>query len=98
MDLDRRHFLTLCAASTALAGGAGSSAAAAGPISALGIDATHHGVRPGSPDDQSLALQRAIDAAAAAHAPLALPPGNYRAGDLKLGAGTQIVGVRGATR
>jgi uncharacterized secreted repeat protein (TIGR03808 family) len=98
MDLNRRHLLKLAAASTVLAIGAKSSAAAAGPVSALGIDATHHGVRPGSPDDQSLALQRAIDAATTVRAPLALPPGTYRAGDLKLGAGTQIVGVRGSSR
>ncbi|MGP0094414.1 MAG: TIGR03808 family TAT-translocated repetitive protein [Xanthobacteraceae bacterium] len=95
--MDRRHFLKLSATTAAVAAGIGPGAAA-GPISALGIDATHYGVRPGSPDDQSLALQRAVDAATAARTPLALPPGNYRAGDLKLGPGTQIVGVRGATR
>ncbi len=71
---------------------------AAAPISALGLDAAQLGVRPGSPDDQSKALQRAIDQAAAAHAPLALAPGVYRAGDLVLPPGGQIVGVRGATR
>jgi uncharacterized secreted repeat protein (TIGR03808 family) len=97
MDFDRRHFLKLSAACAAVTANIATSAAA-GPISALGIDATHHGIRPGSPDDQSLALQRAINAAATARVPLALPPGSYRAGDLKLGAGTQIVGVRGATR
>jgi len=98
MDFDRRQFLKLSAAASVAVTAGVATPAAAGPISALGIDATHHGVRPGSPDDQSLALQRAIDAATAARAPLALPPGNYRAGDLKLGPGTQIIGVRGATR
>ena len=52
--------------------------------SALGRDATQYGVRPGSPDDQTRALQRAIDEAARAQVPLALPPGVYRTGMLRL--------------
>jgi uncharacterized secreted repeat protein (TIGR03808 family) len=43
-------------------------------------------------------LQRAIDEAARAQAPLALPPGVYRTGMLRLQNGTQLAGVRGATR
>jgi uncharacterized secreted repeat protein (TIGR03808 family) len=74
-------------------------AARAAPLtSALGRDATHFGVRPGSPDDQTKALQRAIDEAARALVPLALPPGIYRTGMLRLQNGTQLVGVRGATK
>ena len=75
-----------------------SRAMAAQPISALGRDATQYGVRPGSPDDQTKILQRAIDEAAHAQAPLALPPGVYRVGTLRLPNGSQLVGVRGATR
>jgi len=97
MDVNRRHLIGLTAA------GAGAiamspPAAAAQPISALGRDATHYGVRPGSPDDQSKILQRAIDETARAQAPLALPPGIYRTGQLRLSNGAQLVGVRGATR
>ena len=55
-------------------------------------------MRAGSPDDQSRALQNAIDQAAGARVPLVLGPGVYRAGDLRLPSGAQIVGVRGATR
>src|SRR5262249_14490056 len=55
-------------------------------------------VRAGSFEDQSRALQDAIDQAAGARVPLVLGPGVYRAGDLKLPSGAQIVGVRGATR
>jgi uncharacterized secreted repeat protein (TIGR03808 family) len=55
-------------------------------------------VRSGSPDDQTRALQRAIDEAARAAVPLALPPGIYRTGALRLANGTQLIGVRGATR
>ena len=93
MPIDRRTLLAGLAAATTP-----SLARAAAPISTLGLDAAQLGVRPGSPDDQTKALQRAIDQAAAAHAPLALAPGVYRAGDLVLPAGTQIVGVRGASR
>src|SRR5205085_10665098 len=57
-----------------------------------------NGVRPGSPDDQTRNLQRAIDEAARAQVPLALPPGVYRTGMLRLQSGTQLVGVRGATK
>ncbi len=77
---------------------AAAKSAGIAPISALGLDATHFGVNPGSPDDQTRALQRAIDRAAAAQAPLVLPPGVYRTGTLTLQNGTQLVGIRGATR
>ncbi len=96
MSVDRRHFLALSAA-TALSGTVASMAHAA-PISALGLDAAQFGLRPGSPDDQSRALQRAVDEAARAQAPLAIAPGVYRVGNIKLPAGAQLRGVRGATR
>jgi uncharacterized secreted repeat protein (TIGR03808 family) len=74
-------------------------AAHAAPLtSALGRDATQYGVRPGSPEDQTRVLQRAIDEAARAQLPLALPPGVYRTGLLRLSSGTQLIGVRGATK
>jgi uncharacterized secreted repeat protein (TIGR03808 family) len=97
MDVSRRHFIEVTAA------GAGAlamspAASAAQPISALGRDATQYGVHPGSADDQTRILQRAIDEAARAQAPLALPPGVYRTGQLRLPNGAQLVGVRGATR
>src|ERR1700722_15626999 len=93
MTINRRTLLAGLAAAAAP-----SLARAAAPISAFGLDAAQFGVHPGSPDDQSRALQRAIDQAAAARAPLALAPGTYRAGDLMLPAGAQIRGIRGATR
>jgi uncharacterized secreted repeat protein (TIGR03808 family) len=43
-------------------------------------------------------LQRAIEETAKTRQPLALPAGVYRAGNLKLPSGAQIMGVRGATR
>jgi uncharacterized secreted repeat protein (TIGR03808 family) len=98
MDVNRRYLLGV-----SLAGVAGAlarpidAARAAQPVSALGRDATQYGVRPGSPDDQTKILQRAIDEAARARTPLALPPGVYRTSMLRLQSGTQLVGVRGAT-
>ena len=91
MDINRRHLI-------AAAGAALATPAAAAPLSRFGLDAAQFGVRPGAPDDQSRALQRAIDQAARSRTPLMLAPGVYRAGDLNLPAGTHIDGVRGATR
>jgi uncharacterized secreted repeat protein (TIGR03808 family) len=99
MDVDRRHFIGASAAGIAGALVMSPGAARAAPLtSVLGRDATQYGVRPGSPDDQTKVLQRAIDEASRAQAPLALPPGVYRTGMLRLQGGTQLVGVRGATR
>jgi uncharacterized secreted repeat protein (TIGR03808 family) len=97
MDVKRRNLIALTA-------GAGTlvvsprAAHATRPISALGRDATQYGARPGSLDDQTRILQRAIDEAARAQAPLALPPGVYRTGQLRLPDAARLVGVHGATR
>ena len=99
MDLNRRHLIGGSAAGIAGALAASPDAARAAPLaSALGRDATQYGVRPGSPDDQTRNLQRAIDETARAAVPLVLPPGVYRTGLLRLSDNTQLVGVRGATR
>jgi uncharacterized secreted repeat protein (TIGR03808 family) len=100
MDLNRRHLLNVSAAGVA----AGALALPSEPViaapltSALGRDVTQYGVRPNSPDDQTKALQRAIDESVRAQMPLAFPPGLYRSGLLRLGGGAQLVGVRGATK
>src|ERR1700726_4784007 len=99
MDVNRRHLIGASAAGVAGALAMSPDAARAAPLtSALGRDATQYGVRPGSPDDQTKILQRAIDDAARAQVPLALPAGVYRTGMLRLQSGSQLVGVRGATR
>ncbi|MBI5264658.1 MAG: TIGR03808 family TAT-translocated repetitive protein [Bradyrhizobium sp.] len=99
MDLNRRHLLGASAAGMAGALAMPTDAARAAPLtSMLGRDATQYGVRPGSPDDQTKTLQRAIDEASRAQTPLALPPGTYRTGLLRLSRGSQLIGVRGATR
>jgi len=99
MDVNRRHLIGASAVGAAGALAMSPDAARAAPLtSALGRDVTQYGVRPGSPDDQTRALQRAIDEAARAQTPLALPPGVYRTGMLRLQNGTQLIGVRGATK
>ena len=99
MDVNRRHLIGASAAGAASALAMMPEAARAAPLtSALGRDAAQYGVRPGSPDDQTRNLQRAIDEAARAQVPLALPPGVYRTGMLRLQSGSQLVGVRGATK
>ena len=99
MDLNRRHLIGASVTGAAGALAMAPDAARAAPLtSTLGRDATQYGVRPGNPEDQTRVLQRAIDEAARAQVPLALPPGVYRCGLLRLSSGTQLVGVRGATR
>ncbi len=97
MTISRRNAIGIAA--TGLAASATPAWTQRAPLtSTLGRDATHYGVRPGSPDDQTRTLQRALDEAARARTPLALPPGVYRSGPLRLPAGAQVIGVRGATR
>jgi uncharacterized secreted repeat protein (TIGR03808 family) len=101
MTLDRRTFLSAFAPAVVPMGNTGSTAAAAPAMAvpaALGVEAVHFGVRPNSAEDQTRALQYAIDQAAGVRVPLVLRPGVYRAGGLKLRAGSQLVGIRGATR
>jgi uncharacterized secreted repeat protein (TIGR03808 family) len=97
MPINRRHLLGITAAGAGVLA-TSRQAMAAQPISALGHDATQYGLRPGSLEDQTKILQRAIDEAARAQVPLALPPGVYRISTLRLQNGSQLVGVRGATR
>lgn len=82
MPIDRRTLLT-------------GVALLAAPLSAHGLDAAQFGLHAGSPDDQSRALQRAIDEAARRRTPLMLAPGVYRVGDLRLPSGAHVAGVRG---
>src|ERR1700752_2513279 len=97
MDVNRRHLIGASAAGIAGALAMAPEPLRAAPLtSTLGRDATQYGVKPGSPDDQTRALQRAIDDAARAQVPLALPPGVYRTGMLRLQNGSQLGGGRGA--
>src|ERR1044072_152830 len=99
MDMNRLHLIGGSAAGVAGALAMSPEPARAAPLtSTLGRNVTQYGVRPGSPDDQTAKLQRAIDEAARAQVPLALPPGVYRTAMLRLWNGSQLVGRRGATK
>ena len=102
MNTDRRRLLAALAG--AAAGAAATPTHANEPslprelVAHSGIDAAALGVRPNSAEDQSKALQRAIESAAATRAVLHLPPGSYRAGSLQLPPHAAISGTPGATR
>jgi uncharacterized secreted repeat protein (TIGR03808 family) len=99
MDVNRRHLIGISVAGVAGALAMPDDAARAAPLpSSLGRDATQFGVRPNGTDDQTKILQRAIDEAARMRSPLVLPPGVYRTGMLQIRSGTQLIGVRGATK
>jgi len=99
MNVNRRRLIGASATGFAGALAMPVDAARTAPLaSALGRDVTQYGVRPGSGDDQTRSLQRAIDETARAQVPLALPPGVYRTGPLRLQNGSQLTGVRGATK
>ncbi len=97
MNIDRRHLISNTAAILATGIFVPPAYAATLP-SYFGRDATQYGVRPNSVDDQTKALQRAIDETARTRTPLALPPGTYRTGPLQLPNGAQVSGVHGASR
>ncbi len=98
MDISRRRLVVLSALSGAVPVTTLAMPAVAAPLTTLGVDATKLGVRAGGGADQTNMLQSAIDQTAGARVPLVLGPGEYRTRELKLPIGTQLVGVRGATR
>ena len=98
MKIDRRRLLAVSALTGAVPTAMLATPAGAAPLSTFGVDATQLGVRAGGGADQSNMLQSAIDKTAGARVPLMLGPGDYRVGGLTLPAGTQLIGVRGATR
>src|SRR5947207_6725258 len=103
MAIDRRHFIGATAATGAFSAteAVATPAPVASntvPVSGLGVEAVHLGVRFNGNEDQTEALQRAIDRTAGARLPLILAPGVYRARGLVLPAGSRLIGVPGATR
>jgi hypothetical protein len=82
MNINRRTLLTTAAAMPASVLAARIGLAAPAPANSL--SAAQFGVRSGIEQDQSRALQKAIDQAASRRLPLFLPPGRYRAAELRL--------------
>jgi uncharacterized secreted repeat protein (TIGR03808 family) len=98
--ISRRRFVGLAAAAGAVPLTAG-AARAAGVLDAElrgSINAAELGVRPGAVDDQSVAFQNAVNAAAAADRTLFLEPGNYFISNILLPRRARIAGVAGETR
>ena len=98
MDIDRRRLIAISALSGTVPVATLATPVMAAPLATLGVDATTLGVRAGGGAEQTNMLQAAIDQTAAARVPLVLGPGEYRTGPLRLPAGTQLIGVRGATK
>jgi uncharacterized secreted repeat protein (TIGR03808 family) len=99
MSIDRRRLFAAMAGAAAV--GAATEARSVPAREAAPraeIDAVSLGLRPNAADDQSQALQRAIEQATGVRAVLRLPPGFYRAGALQLPPYAAIAGVAGATR
>ena len=100
MSFDRRRLIAALAGA-ATAGAATPAFAARGEAENArrsSIDAAPLGLHPDAVNDQSKALQRAIDRAAAEGAVLQLRAGTYRASALQLPPNAAISGVAGATR
>ncbi len=89
MPPSRRHVIAAGAISSAALLGSGAFGEAVAQAS---------GLKPGSPDDQSAALSRALAAAARQSRPLVLAPGVYRVSQVALPDGTHLAGVPGLTR
>ncbi len=98
----RRRLLTTALFGTAALAAAPAAAqaplrAVAGALGHLGLDAAQFGLRPGSPDDQSSLLRKALGEAARRDAPLLIAPGRYRVTGIALPEGARLIGVPGAT-
>ena len=102
MPIDRRSILS----GSIVVGLTAAAAANAGPrseretarVAAAEVpSAAELGLKLGAAQDQSAALQTAIDQAANRGAPLLLPPGRFRTGRLQLRPGTRIIGTARTT-
>ncbi|MEQ1718162.1 MAG: TIGR03808 family TAT-translocated repetitive protein [Hyphomicrobium sp.] len=93
MFVDRRAILAaglgLSAAATAAAAG---DSAVRKPLPRSTVQDLVAALVPNAPHDQTAALQRAIDQAAEKDLPLVLPEGTFRVSDLRLRAGTCLIG------
>ncbi len=93
--IDRRNLMIAglgATAATAATSGPRPAQAAVNQENAL-TPVTAFGVRPDSGGDQTAALQRAIDTAAASRTPLFLPAGAYRVTTLAMKPDTHLTGV-----
>lgn len=92
--LSRRSLLA-CGAAAGLVLAGRTAFAAPGDMA---VPVTGFGVRPDQTADQSRAIQKAFDAAAASRTPLFFPAGSYVASELVAASGLRLIGVPGASR
>ncbi len=101
MDVSRRGMIGAAAFGigpiAAMSASSAMAQARAVPLGNFGLEATSLGLRPGSADDQSKALQAALIESAKRNAPLAVAPGRYRVSGVVLPDGARLIGVPGAT-
>lgn len=91
MHLNRRALLSTGAASAGLAA---ATAAHAGPReAAIHVDSSAPMLAPADGEDQTAALQAAIDHAAARRVPLRLAPGTFHIGAIALRPHTRLIGA-----
>jgi polygalacturonase len=94
--MDRRHFVGLTGVAAALFGVP--TAEAAAPAQAgFGKTVLDFGIVPDAWEDQSAAMQKAIDALTAAGQPIIIPAGRYRVSKLQLASRASVFGVPGLT-
>lgn len=91
--MDRRYFMGL-GGMAALLGASTAEAASAAPALS-GKTVLDFGVVPDAPQDQSGAMQKAINELSAARQPIVIPAGNYRVEKLVLSPNATVLGVPG---
>lgn len=101
MPVDRRTMLSV-GLGAGIATGLAASATGAGAreriaANAMPLSAAELGLKSDAKQDQSAALQAAIDEAANRGTPLLLPPGRFRTGLLKLRPGLKLIATAGTT-
>lgn len=92
--MDRRHFMGIVGAATALFGTAQAEAAPF-PAGGFGKSVLDWGVQPNADRDQSAALQKAIDELSSMGQPVFIPAGRYLVAKLQLPANAAVFGVPG---
>ena len=98
MDIDRRRLIALTALTGAMPVATFATPAVARRCRRSASMPPNSACAPAAAPTRPTCCNRAIDQTAGARVPLVLGPGDYRTGELKLPTGTQLVGVRGATR
>jgi uncharacterized secreted repeat protein (TIGR03808 family) len=96
--VDRRSFLTGAIGAAVATPALAALDTTGSPMLRGTLDAAELGIKPGAAVNQSVALQRLLDAASADDREVFLPAGTFVVSDLVLPPRTRLAGVAGATR